>query len=286
MTTTNKIFNLNETPDFSVIYNVPKTMLTINDDLRKINEKDQKLMTLLESVKKNGIIQPITVWYTVKKTVDKEGVETGEEKIVRIVTGNRRVWCSKKVEKIETVPCQFVKCQDESDYMRMAYHTNVSKASTVGELCGVIKKDVVELGYSARKVAGIYGISEKSVYDSLKIAGNEVLMSVAKKNFKNAMALKKGGSSMLDNPEIIKIAKTGTLDELKKALKVERDRVKALKMAESGVVAVEVEIKEIDNERLKMFALQLPNFNGLTIETNKLKAFLWGEDISTWMNNG
>ncbi len=265
-----KKLKANEQPEYGIIYSVPKSEAVINSDLRTINEKDKTLTEhLLESVKKNGILMPISVWCT----KDDDG-----NQVFKIITGNRRVWCANKIKKIENINVVFKECENESDYMRQAYHSNVQKASKVNELMKTFKVEVIENGLSVRKVASSYGVSEKSVYSALRIVGNEKLEVLAKINFKNAVHMS-GNKSFLDNKEIAEIAKTGTITELKEAISNARKKIKLAQDTEEGKELVPEKPKML-NERKRLFFEQLSNYKKTTIVTTKLIDYVYGKSES------
>jgi len=269
-------YQSNKPVEIGICYDVPTNLLTVNTDLRKIKEGDTKVKAMFESIRLNGVLQPVTVWCT----KDEKG-----KRLLRTITGNHRIRGA-QIAELETVPVIFEHCENEGDYIRKAYNLNFSKASAVSELFPHIKEDI-KTGLSVSDVASKYGISEKSVYSAVRIVGNEVLEEIAQHNFKNAYYLS-NRKALLENDEIVKIAKTGTIDQLEKAVQNLKDKAKlrhnentgdslpgtAEKGTETG--------KEYSKERQELFFKQLENFNRETIDTAKLKRFLYGE-IKDWM---
>lgn len=261
----------NEEPKLGFVYSVLKTDLHINDDLRTISDKDTSLTVhMLDSVKRNGVLMPITVWYT----KDSEG-----NYCLKIITGNRRVWCANRVKKIEYIDCIFKHCTDHADYMRQAFHSNQHKSSKIHELVKTFKTEVISNGLSPKRVAGAYGVSEKSVYSALKIAGNDKLEDIAKSSFKNAVCLG-GNRSFLDNSSIIEVAKTGTIEQLKEAIANARKKAKLAKDKAEGKETPK-EVKKFDNERKRLFFTQLENITSKSIDVKSLKDYLYG-DTDNW----
>lgn len=258
----NKLYKKETVPEIGIVYDVPKDLLTINEDLRKVKQ-DKSYEALFDSIKRmREVTQPITCWYN------------PETKEIEIVTGNRRVHCAKRTSKVSTIPAYFKVFKDKAEYMKEAYHLNISKASPISELMTQFRSEV-NAGLTVKQIASKYAVSEKAVYQGLKIESNPVLKEIAESSFKNAVYLA-GNTGLLKNNEIVKVAKTGTIDQLKDAISNHKKQVKLAAAVKNGETIEEPEKPVYNEENKVLFFKQLENYAHDTINTKNLKSFLLG----------
>ena len=254
---------------FGQVYTLPKTIPTVNEDLRKVNRESKEYIALFESIKKEGILDPITVW----KTTDKEG-----EIIYRTVTGNRRIDCASRIKKITEIDVIFQNYADEKEYIKNAFHLNIHKGSPVSELVPYFRVLVNE-GKSPKQIASMYSLSVKVINEALKLSTDDRLTDIAKASFKNAVHMA-SNKKFLDNKEILNIAKTGTIDDLKNKIAAVKKAIKLTKSEQEGKTE-EPKEKVFVTDRINEFVTQLNLYIGVTMDTAAVKSFLYG-DTEKW----
>lgn len=106
---------------------------------------------LVASIKKNGLLQPITVRWTKKK--DKEGIPTGYE----VIAGSRRLAACHELG-LEKVNCIVKVCNDEEAFEIATTENLVRENMTAADEARAVKK-LFDQGKSRLEVAGIFGKS-------------------------------------------------------------------------------------------------------------------------------
>ena len=139
------------------------------------NKADNEDIKFLYSVKKLGILQPITV--------RRNG--NGD---LEIVSGDRRYIAAKRAGH-KTIPAYEIDVDSESDFLKKAYHLNYSKPNKGSALAIILNSTGTESG-NAKELSAEYGVSEKVVYDALYLSTKEELCALSRSNFKNAVYLK------------------------------------------------------------------------------------------------
>lgn len=234
-----------------------------NEYLRNFPQKDNvDYKRLKDSIDINGIQQALTV-------CSDDSVYHANA----VITGNRRLIAAMELGIVE-IPVEYKKVDSEEDFMRLAYHLNISKTSKLSEIMKQIKIDIGD-GLSVPEVATKFGFSEKSIYETIKIDTKE-LTEIAEVNFKNAVYMTKN-RFFLDDEEIVEAAKTQNIDVLKAMLKSKKTKITLKK---TGKPAEKKHVYK-ENRKTKFF-VQLENTQDIkTIDILKLRGFLYG-NVDTW----
>jgi ParB family chromosome partitioning protein len=128
-----------------------------SEQVRKIDEKSEDIAELSRSIKRHGVLQPITVRYD--DTVD----------IFVIITGERRYWASLKAGK-KRIPCIIKERlgRDEISFQQMVENLQRENLSPVEEAEG-IKKLGEEFKINSKVISEQLGKSESYISRTIRL---------------------------------------------------------------------------------------------------------------------
>lgn len=266
--TTNKFIDREE----GKVYMEKTADFVCNDDIRKIPAekfKDAHYNNLFESIKQNGFLKnkPIEVMKS-----------TGY-----VIGGNHRLDIAKE-QAIEEIPVMFVDVSDYESYVKTAFLDNLSKASKLKEIARHIKAYKSE-GMTVPDISKKFGISEKSVYDVFNLK-NEVIIekvSTGELSIKNALELERKCNKPIVNDEVINDACTMTTKDLKKKLSAMLVLLDGEDNDDNDELLDNAVVIKPNSERVKLFLVQVTNYDKETINAAKLVDFLSGnEAVTDW----
>jgi ParB family chromosome partitioning protein len=246
------------------------------NQVRKIEESSQDIAELSLSIRKHGVLQPITVRYDEKKDC------------FIIITGERRYWASKKAGE-ESIPCIIKEHigQEEISFQQMVENLQRENLNPVEEAEG-IKRLGEEFKITSKEISEQLGKSESYISRTIRL--NDLPQEI-KKEIATSQFLKKNISKehliqvvRQNDPEkqvrLWQVIKDGQANirevrELAKKQKAEQGQKKKEEVKdEQGQEQIEEkqieEKKELTvQEEVKIFEQKLKNMNFNGIPTSE-----------------
>lgn len=127
-----------------------------NENQPRIFFSDEGMIDLIESIKENGIIQPITL-------------RRFDDKKFQIISGERRFRAAKHL-KLKTVPAYIINVKNDDDMLKLALIENIQRQdlSSIEEAEGyAILKG--KYGFSEKQIAEKIGKSRPSISNKLRL---------------------------------------------------------------------------------------------------------------------
>lgn len=255
----------------TTIKNIAISEITAENNIRKVDTTSKDYKTLLDSIKRNGILQPLTV---------------NEEN--ELINGYHRFTVAQSL-KMETVPCTVVEALTEAESKRIAVHSNVQKRGKLSDVVDYIKEQLTEEGRTLKEISEELGVSDKQCREVLKIdeMPEEIKDNPSFKNLSiaNRVILTKHKKLMMEGytEELSKAVKDGTLDE---TLKVVRKAKKEAKKENNGEELekkpIIKEVRKPQKDRITLFTAQVMNHGkDKTLRVGDIQDFLTGAR-ETW----
>ena len=143
-------------PNENAVFRVPISDIIRNDYQPRLNFDDAKLNELSDSIKKNGLIQPIAV----RKTKDKKNFQ--------IVAGERR-WLAAQKAGLHDIPVTVLEL-DDNEVLEIAIVENIQREDlNVIEEARGYKRLSDEFDYDHEKIAKMMSKSRSHISNTLRL---------------------------------------------------------------------------------------------------------------------
>ena len=143
-------------PNENAVFRVPISDIIRNDYQPRLNFDDAKLNELSDSIKKNGLIQPIAV----RKTKDKKNFQ--------IVAGERR-WLAAQKAGLHDIPVTVLEL-DDNEVLEIAIVENIQREDlNVIEEARGYKRLSDEFNYDHEKIAKMMSKSRSHISNTLRL---------------------------------------------------------------------------------------------------------------------
>ncbi len=143
-------------PNENAVFRIPISDIIRNDYQPRLNFDDAKLNELSDSIKKNGLIQPIAV----RKTKDKKNFQ--------IVAGERR-WLAAQKAGLHDIPVTVLEL-DDNEVLEIAIVENIQREDlNVIEEARGYKRLSDEFNYDHEKIAKMMSKSRSHISNTLRL---------------------------------------------------------------------------------------------------------------------